>query len=250
MTPPPTSIDGTDITGATIDGQDVQEITIDGQTVFTAAVGPPSEQNRWPIKENSFPLENTVGTADLKAINGPPSLVNDSTAIENVRMDTSATDGAEASAASNPGAMSWAVTIDFSSNITNIQRVFGWGEPTTAGDRVMRFRGDIETNRLSLAVTNDSSSFQSINAVVGPGQHRVAGVLDPANSEFRLGVDGSFVAFGNASGSFQTTLQDVVVAFLPGRNRGFVGSIDEPRHDGRAWDLGLLQDDFNRQPWS
>jgi hypothetical protein len=36
MTPPPTSIDGTDITGATIDGQDVQEITIDGQTVFTA----------------------------------------------------------------------------------------------------------------------------------------------------------------------------------------------------------------------
>jgi hypothetical protein len=35
MTPPPTNIDGTDITGATIDGQDVQEITVDGQTVFT-----------------------------------------------------------------------------------------------------------------------------------------------------------------------------------------------------------------------
>jgi hypothetical protein len=33
---PPTSIDGTDITGATIDGQDVQEITVDGQTVFIA----------------------------------------------------------------------------------------------------------------------------------------------------------------------------------------------------------------------
>jgi len=36
MTPPPTSIDGTDITGATIDGQEVQEITVDGDTVFTA----------------------------------------------------------------------------------------------------------------------------------------------------------------------------------------------------------------------
>jgi len=35
----PTSIDGTDITGATIDGTDVQEITVDGNTVFTA--GPP-----------------------------------------------------------------------------------------------------------------------------------------------------------------------------------------------------------------
>jgi len=33
---PPTSIDGTDITGATIDGTDVTEITVDGQTVFSA----------------------------------------------------------------------------------------------------------------------------------------------------------------------------------------------------------------------
>jgi len=33
---PPTSIDGTDITGATIDGTDVQEITVDGDTVFAA----------------------------------------------------------------------------------------------------------------------------------------------------------------------------------------------------------------------
>jgi len=34
---PPTSIDGTDITGATIDGTDVQEITVDGDVVFTSA---------------------------------------------------------------------------------------------------------------------------------------------------------------------------------------------------------------------
>jgi len=33
----PTSIDGTDITGATIDGQDVQEITVDGNTVFSSS---------------------------------------------------------------------------------------------------------------------------------------------------------------------------------------------------------------------
>jgi hypothetical protein len=46
MTPPPTNIDGTDITGATIDGQDVQEITIDGQTVFTA--GPTVIQSQTP----------------------------------------------------------------------------------------------------------------------------------------------------------------------------------------------------------
>jgi len=34
----PTSIDGTDITGATIDGTDVTEITVDGQTVFTSGL--------------------------------------------------------------------------------------------------------------------------------------------------------------------------------------------------------------------
>jgi len=33
---PPTSIDGSDITGATIDGQDVSEITVDGNVVFEA----------------------------------------------------------------------------------------------------------------------------------------------------------------------------------------------------------------------
>jgi len=41
----PTSIDGTDITGATIDGTDVQEITVDGQTVFTATTLPVAYSN-------------------------------------------------------------------------------------------------------------------------------------------------------------------------------------------------------------
>jgi len=39
----PTSIDGTDITGATIDGTDVTEITVDGDTVFTAEPVPPDQ---------------------------------------------------------------------------------------------------------------------------------------------------------------------------------------------------------------
>jgi hypothetical protein len=51
---PPTSIDGTDITGATIDGQDVQEITVDGQTVFTATQLPIAHENllAWYIFED------------------------------------------------------------------------------------------------------------------------------------------------------------------------------------------------------
>jgi len=56
MSPPPTSIDGTDITGATIDGQEVQEITVDGDTVFTAEQLPVSYSNlvAWYPFDSSF----------------------------------------------------------------------------------------------------------------------------------------------------------------------------------------------------
>jgi len=46
---PPTSIDGTDITGATIDGTDVQEITVDGDVVFSAAPPVPIPTNQLQI---------------------------------------------------------------------------------------------------------------------------------------------------------------------------------------------------------
>jgi len=57
---PPTSIDGTDITGATIDGTDVQEITVDGQTVFTSA--PPSLVSHYEFEND---LTDSVGNNDL-----------------------------------------------------------------------------------------------------------------------------------------------------------------------------------------
>ena len=60
----PTSIDGTDITGATIDGTDVQEITVDGQTVFTAEFFEGFEDgniNEYQGNTNAFTVQsNTV----------------------------------------------------------------------------------------------------------------------------------------------------------------------------------------------
>jgi len=84
----PTSIDGTDITGATIDGTDVSEITVDGQTVFTAG-GPPIENfetgnlnnyNSDPVFsvqssdvfEGGFAMETSGGNGDIFT-NNPPS---------------------------------------------------------------------------------------------------------------------------------------------------------------------------------
>jgi len=68
---PPTSIDGTDITGATIDGTDVTEITIDGDTVFSAEAPIPSSAiHRFKIDEGSgTTLNDDIGSYD-GTING------------------------------------------------------------------------------------------------------------------------------------------------------------------------------------
>jgi len=65
---PPTSIDGTDITGATIDGTDVTEITVDGDTVFTAGASlqdivAPGNLVTWLPMENGGDDETRTGGA-------------------------------------------------------------------------------------------------------------------------------------------------------------------------------------------
>jgi len=60
---PPTSIDGTDITGATIDGTDVQEITVDGDVVFSATPVPGTDMFNNPIQQynaDSLNLSNNA----------------------------------------------------------------------------------------------------------------------------------------------------------------------------------------------
>ena len=68
---PPTSIDGTDITGATIDGTDVQEITVDGDVVFTAL--PPEFDAldlRYKLDEGSGTnITDSIGSEDGFIIN-------------------------------------------------------------------------------------------------------------------------------------------------------------------------------------
>jgi len=69
---PPTSIDGTDITGATIDGTDVQEITVDGQTVFTAVPPPPQFAiHQWKMDEGTgTTVADSIGSLDATLQNG------------------------------------------------------------------------------------------------------------------------------------------------------------------------------------
>ena len=65
----PTSIDGTDITGATIDGTDVTEITVDGDVVFSA---------RGQLLYVASNAQNTIETFEL----GTPFDLNTATSID------------------------------------------------------------------------------------------------------------------------------------------------------------------------
>jgi len=72
----PTSIDGTDITGATIDGTDVTEITVDGQTVFTAGLDIPDSgnlQRHYDARQisNISTFTDLEGNNDLASVGGP-----------------------------------------------------------------------------------------------------------------------------------------------------------------------------------
>jgi len=80
MSPPPTNIDGTDITGATIDGQDVEEITVDGQTVFSAGPAlPDSTIARYDFSSQAGTslVTDSVGSNDLNgSYSGPTADIN------------------------------------------------------------------------------------------------------------------------------------------------------------------------------
>ena len=67
---PPTSIDGTDITGATIDGTDVTEITVGGDVVFSAEATLPTQNliHRYDFSASSTTttfVEDLAGSDDL-----------------------------------------------------------------------------------------------------------------------------------------------------------------------------------------
>jgi len=73
----PTSIDGTDITGATIDGTDVTEITVDGQTVFGAQTivddFETQNLNIWSGSTGAYTIDTStvkVGTASVRYTSG------------------------------------------------------------------------------------------------------------------------------------------------------------------------------------
>ena len=104
---PPTSIDGTDITGATIDGTDVQEITVDGDVVFSAAPDLPVAYSNliawYPFDSAEYGGSNTDDVTSI--LSGSGDSTNYSLSPENTAPTYSSSGGVnDINAGANSGA--------------------------------------------------------------------------------------------------------------------------------------------------
>jgi len=165
---PPTSIDGTDITGATIDGTDVTEITVDGQTVFTA--GPGGVAPGATLLAH-YPLDEGSGTTAADATGNEPnislengaSFVSDADGIGGFSVDC---DGSNDFLELDPEPtfiktpFTVMITIDLDS--TSAEQTFLDGE----GDNFLGF--GIGRNSPNIAADGSNGSRASIEAVSGP----------------------------------------------------------------------------------
>jgi len=91
---PPTSIDGTDISGATIDGTDVQEITVDGDVVFSSQPLPADLIHQYSAFSLNLsngatvdPWQDDSGNQNLQAVGAPTYVTNGINGNPSVRYD-------------------------------------------------------------------------------------------------------------------------------------------------------------------
>jgi len=144
---PPTSIDGTDITGATIDGQEVQEITVDGQTVFTALEITDGRVNSYNMEDegSSGTLTDTIGTRD-GTING-------------VTYETSVVKEGTHSLFSSGGTNNVTFSEDWP---TGSFTVSGWVYPENDGGGARVFGERSSTHDIGIAISQNTSGQWSV----------------------------------------------------------------------------------------
>jgi len=164
MSPPPTNIDGTDITGATIDGQEVQEITIDGQTVFTAV--PPSGISRWTFDNADITgstLSDSFGSNDMTLngmTTGLPGLSDTYSSGEAADLDGQNDDGTVPDVpVFNFGTSPYSVSGWWSFDGGFNQLIGQWGDPPNRGWSLQTFDSD-----LAFQTTSDGTNQQNLQA--------------------------------------------------------------------------------------
>jgi len=183
---PPTSIDGTDITGATIDGTDVQEITVDGQTVFSAVPNVPSSANLvFHLDASQESLSNNQTTTTITDFSGN----NNDVTGDSVTYKTNQINGLPA--------------FDFNEDILDNTMslsspiVVGIVVKTTANNQQQRLIGS-KTSLTDLRIQFDTGEFTNYYLLISNSSRLEYFATPPLNTYISL----VFVADGSNSGIY------------------------------------------------
>ena len=191
---PPTSIDGTDITGATIDGTDVQEITVDGDVVFSAA--PPIPTSTFlqydasaltGLSNNDVvnTLTDNVGSNDASANQSPIYLQNEFNGLPIVRYGLNDTHLTTFSVVNQPFT---AITVFKNFNYTGSGTNRVWTRPSFG-------QQDTNLSRTSSGYTMYAGNPGEVSSTRTDTSGIFACIFDGTNSELR--INGSTVATGD-----------------------------------------------------
>jgi hypothetical protein len=266
---PPTSIDGTDITGATIDGQDVEEITVDGQTVFSSGPDiPASAIHRWILDDvASGTATDSVGGSD-GTVNGVSSVAGNFVG------------GAAGSADGNDDSIdcgtlgSFGSTLNtqhaiaFTLNTTDDSAAYLLGVVDSSGSTFAVGISRVNTDEILYLLQDDGSTNKTIletDGFVGSdgNNHRVV-VNRTGNStaNTEIYVDGSQETTqpvasdnGGSLGSISNFSLDFLLFARTSSNTGnpdnhYNGILDDVIIFDSSLSSAQISEDFNRQPWS
>ena len=208
---PPTSIDGTDITGATIDGTDVQEITVDGDVVFSAQQLDPSlivrlrfEQNVNNEISSLTPTDSTSAGYSSDAEEG--SFAKDFDGSNDAVIFTDSQ-----FSFSNFYNVPHSVSMQIKTGVTQVLALLGGTFKSSSDDRHRMFvAGDeLRFNRLN-------TNFAATTVVTDNQYHHVVFTYGGTSTgSMNIYVDGS----PEASGSRATALSDLNEKFEIGYNQ-------------------------------
>jgi len=245
----PTSIDGTDITGATIDGTDVQEITVDGDVVFSAGTFPVAYSNLvawYPFDSGEYGGSNAD---DVTAILGGSG--NDTAFDGNVSGPSYQSSGGvtDIRAGVNSGGFDFQgsndrITVSGSGIKLTTQTVMGWFNADTtsgpmsslmhanssgsrSGFNFVWVNGDVQV-RLENAAASNPVNINSGSFSTGTWTH-IAMTTSGTNGTCEVFRDGSFVGSDTYSNYVPTNSDMSIGTSLDGFWVDYDGQIDDVR---------------------
>jgi len=227
MSPPPTSIDGTDITGATIDGQEVQEITVDGQSVFSSGF----DISDIPDNQDLHAAYDAkkLSQSDGQAVSTFPDVTGngfDLSVTPNTDSPTYVANGMNGNPVVRFDGIDDFLATSFSplSQPVSIFASYRWREVNTGGKNSMAWTTNNEfTDSFRLQDTGKGESIMFAGNILGSGsidtqEHIIGALYNTSNSAFRK--DGVVAGSGNVG-------SDVLNGYVLGDNAESFGSFAE-----------------------